>query len=43
MCKTLGLGHLYLGYWIKDSQKMAYKSQYRPLQMFIDGRWITLS
>lgn len=43
MCKTLGLSHLYLGYWIKDSQKMAYKSQYRPLQMFIDHRWVTLS
>ena len=43
MCKTLGLSHLYLGYWIKESQKMAYKSQYRPLQMFIDGRWVTLS
>lgn len=42
LCKTLGLSHLYLGYWIKESSKMAYKSQYRPLQMFIDGRWLTL-
>ena len=42
LCKTLGLSHLYLGYWIKESSKMAYKSQYRPLQMFIAGRWLTL-
>ncbi len=42
LCKTLGLSHLYLGYWIRESSKMAYKSQYRPLQMFIDGRWLTL-
>jgi arginine-tRNA-protein transferase len=43
MCRKKGLSHLYLGYWIKDSDKMAYKSQYRPLQMFIDRRWLTLS
>ena len=43
LCKSMGLNHLYLGYWIKESQKMTYKSQYRPLQMFIDGRWLTLT
>jgi arginine-tRNA-protein transferase len=32
-----------LGYWIKESQKMSYKSQYRPLQMYIDGRWLLLT
>ena len=42
-CKRQGLAHLYLGYWIKESPKMAYKSQYRPLQMFIEGRWLTLN
>lgn len=42
LCKSLGLAHLYLGYWIKESPKMAYKSQYRPLQMFIDGRWLSI-
>lgn len=43
LAKTLGLSHVYLGYWIKESTKMSYKSQYRPLQMFIDGRWLTLT
>jgi arginine-tRNA-protein transferase len=42
-CRRQGLSHLYLGYWIKESPKMAYKSQYRPLQMFIEGRWVTLN
>lgn len=36
----LGLPHLYLGYWIKQCQKMNYKSSYRPLEMFLGERWI---
>ncbi|NCF45136.1 MAG: arginyltransferase [Proteobacteria bacterium] len=43
LSKALGLSHVYLGYWIKESAKMNYKSQFRPLQMFIDGRWLTLT
>jgi leucyl-tRNA---protein transferase len=39
LCRKLGLPHLYLGYWIKDSRKMAYKANYRPLEGFVDGRW----
>lgn len=35
----LGLEHVYLGYWIKECRKMAYKNQYQPLQGFIDGMW----
>ena len=37
--KTLHLPYLYLGYWIKDSKKMAYKQNYKPLEMLIDGEW----
>src|SRR5690606_24243545 len=29
-CHSLHLPWLYLGYWIRESRKMAYKSQYRP-------------
>jgi len=38
--KNLGLPYLYLGYWIKDSQKMAYKQNYQPLEKLIDGEWL---
>jgi len=38
-CRELGLPWLYLGYWIRDSRKMAYKSAFRPVQMLVDGRW----
>src|SRR5690606_34258055 len=38
-CRTLGLPWLYLGYWIRESRKMAYKSRFRPAQMLIDGAW----
>lgn len=41
-CRDLGLPYVYLGYWIKGSEKMAYKGQYRPLQALIDDRWVTL-
>jgi arginine-tRNA-protein transferase len=37
--RQLGLPWLYLGYWIAESPKMAYKSQFRPHQCLVDGRW----
>lgn len=37
--KRLGLPHVYLGYWIEQSEKMNYKSLYKPYQMLIDGIW----
>ena len=38
--KSLNLPYLYLGYWIKDSQKMSYKQHFKPLEKFIDGEWL---
>ncbi|WIM06547.1 MAG: arginyltransferase [Candidatus Nitricoxidivorans perseverans] len=38
-CRHLGRPWLYLGYWIKDSRKMAYKSRFRPLEALRDGAW----
>ncbi len=38
--KSLGLPYLYLGYWIAESQKMAYKQQFKPQEKLIDGEWI---
>lgn len=37
--KRLGLKYLYLGFWIKDSETMAYKSTFRPFEALIDGVW----
>ena len=39
LCKELGLPYLYLGYWIEQSRKMAYKIQFQPLEGLIGGRW----
>jgi arginine-tRNA-protein transferase len=41
-CRNLGLPHLYLGYWIRHSRKMAYKSQFRPLEALRNGHWTPL-
>jgi arginine-tRNA-protein transferase len=38
-CKQLKLPYLYLGYWIKSSQKMAYKENFSPQEALIDGEW----
>lgn len=38
--RALGLSYVYLGYWIRQCQKMNYKSQYRPLQMYINNQWL---
>jgi len=38
--RRLGLSWVYLGYWINACAKMQYKSQYRPLEIFRQGRWI---
>ena len=35
----LDLPYLYLGYWIGQSRKMAYKIQFQPMQGLIEGRW----
>ncbi len=40
--KRLGLPYVYLGYWVKESQKMAYKTNFSPLEGFIDGKWQAL-
>jgi arginine-tRNA-protein transferase len=38
-CIALGLPHVYLGYWVQESQKMAYKSRFRPSEVLRYGQW----
>jgi len=41
-CRQLELPYLYLGYWIRESAKMAYKATFRPVEGLVGGRWTTL-
>ena len=39
----LGLHAVYLGYWIKNCRKMNYKTQYRPIELFVNQHWAILT
>ena len=41
-CRAAALPYLYLGYWIRESPKMAYKANFRPLEGLHDGAWTVL-
>ena len=34
-----GLAHVYLGYWIEECAKMAYKVRFRPVEILGEGGW----
>ena len=38
-CSANNLPYLYLGYWIRESRKMAYKADFRPIEGLLDGVW----
>lgn len=37
--RALGLDYLYLGYWIAESRKMAYKANFRPMEAWTGKEW----
>ena len=40
--RELGLPYIYLGYWIRESPKMSYKTNFKPLEARIKGVWSVL-
>lgn len=41
--REAGLPYVYLGYWVKGSQRMAYKTRYRPMEVLGAAGWRPLS
>ncbi|HEX8303190.1 arginyltransferase [Sphingomonas sp.] len=37
------LAYVYLGYWVKGSQRMAYKTRYRPIEVLGPNGWSLLT
>lgn len=40
--REAGLRWVYLGYWVRECNKMNYKSRFQPLEYFYDNGWHTL-
>jgi arginyl-tRNA--protein-N-Asp/Glu arginylyltransferase len=41
--RALGLPYVYLGYWVPESRKMAYKARFRPSEILSGGHWRILT
>ena len=38
-CKTQQFKYIYLGYWIGECNKMKYKTNFKPYELYIKGYW----
>ncbi|MBB5709671.1 arginyltransferase [Sphingomonas xinjiangensis] len=41
--RDAGLPYVYLGYWVKGSERMAYKTRYRPIEVLGPNGWALLT
>ncbi len=41
--RSAGLPYVYLGYWVKGSERMAYKTRYRPIEVLGPNGWSLLT
>jgi len=42
LAKELNLNYLYLGYWIRHNEKMGYKADYKPAEVYHLNKWTNL-
>ncbi len=38
--RRMGLAYVYLGYWVRGSRKMDYKSSFRPQERLAPDGWV---
>src|SRR5690606_33215208 len=38
--RQLDMPYVYLGYWIRESHKMSYKTNFQPLEKRLHGEWL---
>ncbi len=43
IARELNLPYVYLGYWVPGSQKMGYKANFTPLEIYREGQWLRLN
>jgi arginine-tRNA-protein transferase len=41
--REVDLPYVYLGYWVPESHKMAYKARFRPSEILVGGSWRPLT
>jgi arginine-tRNA-protein transferase len=41
--KRMGLAYVYLGYWVRDSRKMDYKSRFLPQERLMPDGWVKVT
>ncbi|MGB0468792.1 MAG: arginyltransferase [Pontibacterium sp.] len=40
--KRRHLQYVYLGYWVRECRKMSYKITFRPIELLLDGHWVSI-